>query len=172
MAVFDLVLPGAAALTESENMDGIRVTRWRTYTEFNGDQDRFMSVYFPFTIPLFFGVGPVGTGLRVRLVSVFVTFYVERTIPTGVEVRRIRVYDKYSKIFNSTLVVGNINLHLPEYDNDAAFTRYDSKVLGKNFFELDPPVWVNSSINMEVAVGFNEGGVIRFTGAGVKLATL
>ena len=165
MAVFDLTLPGNAAVA-SEDPD-LSVERAGTYGEFNGGPDVFTLVHFPFTIPLFFGVGPPGTAARMRLSRVFVTFYVVRTVPVDVQVRRIRAYDGYDRLFVSPLVA------IPEYDSDAAFTRYDSLVDGKNSFDITPPPWINKSISVSVAVNFGAGGgVIRFTRAGAKLVIL
>ena len=167
-AVFDFLFPGTAVLPPSEHVPGLSIDRTRTRTEFNGDEGVVIEIYYPFIIPLFFGVGPPSPSERMRLSRVFATFYVERTIPTGVQVVRIRVMDKYNRIFDSTPVVHG-RLNLPEYDGDASFTRYDGLVPNKNWFELDPPPLIDNSINMAITVSFNEGGVINFTGAGVRL---
>jgi hypothetical protein len=175
MAVFSLRLPGNAALLPYENIndvDGsVHFERTRTYANlYGGPLDTAPSispeVYFSFTIPVFFGVG-APPGQRMRLQHVFVTFVVERTLPTGVQVRRIRVKDKYSTIFNSGGGLG-----LPEYDGDASFTRYDDKVPGKNSFELNPAPLIQDSITIAIGVNFNEGGSILFTGAGIRLVIL
>ena len=179
MAVFSLRLPGNAALLPYENINNVdnlvNFERTRTYANlYGGTLDAAPSiapeVYFPFTIPVFFGVG-APPGQRMRLQHVFVTFVVERTLPTGVQVTRIRVKDKYSTIFNSSSRVGG-RLDLPEYDGDASFTRYDDKVPEKNSFELNPAPLIQDSITIAISINFHEGGSILFTGAGIRLVIL
>src|SRR5687767_12722653 len=101
MAVFSLRLPGNAALLPRENIRDVDslvdFERTRTYANlYGGTLDAAPSiapeVYFPFTIPVFFGVD--AAPVRMRLQHVFVTFFVERTLPLGVQVTRIRVKDK------------------------------------------------------------------------------
>jgi hypothetical protein len=168
MPVFNLSVPGYVAVSHQLGPAAFQPgLPSHTDIQFDGQPDVRAFVHFPFTVPVFFGTGPAGTATRMQVSEVFVNFYVLRTVPVStVRVSRISVYDGLSQIFRTPL--GFIDM--PELagappgtgglmePNDRFIT---ATVAGRNFHSFGP-VSVNKSLGAD-------GGVIGFTGAGLKL---
>lgn len=175
MSVFTMTLPGCAATPSGTGGDIFREVYVDSRVEFTGGFDQRTYFHFPFTIPLFFGVGPPGTAARIQASEVYVNFYILTTVSvSAVRVSRISVFDGTNQIFRTPTSF----LDLPEMagvppgagglmEGPDRFA-FDT-VVGRNRHSFGP-VFVSHNLSVAARVDFGaDGGVIGFTGASIKL---
>jgi hypothetical protein len=187
MAVFELAVPGYAAVPDRTGPGIFENVRddlhWSdvhglpspTDIQFLGLPGVVVNFQFPFVVPVFFGTGPPGTGKRMTVSEVFVTFYVHNTIPKStVRLTNISVFDRLKGVFHSA------DLDMPELagqppgsggQQEGPDRFADDTVLERNYHVFTPPRYlVRKSLGVEARVDFGaDGGIVGFTGAGLKL---
>lgn len=189
MALFEISVPGYAAVPErvgvgvTFNVDDVPWTDIRGLPHsqgmrFAGSGAQAMRFYFPLTVPVFVGTGVPGTGQRLHISEVFVTFFVENTIPKStVRVTHIYLHDRRQPLLGfpadppmpelAGAPPGSAGLK----EGPRRFA--DDTVLHRNFHVINPPRAFADGLGVSARVDFGvDGGVIGFTAAGVKLQTL
>jgi hypothetical protein len=173
MAEFILTVPGHVVVPTQggpdrfDNVGGLGWTdqqghRRPTDVRFNGKPDqRPIDFHLPFTTPLFFGTGPLGSGTRMNVVRVFVTFFTDPVV----RVDRIRVMDRLTTLFDSLPLFGALGMTSPTLFRN-------STIFGRNLHDVLPsgaPRAIDKSLGVTVTVNFGSGGIVGFTGAGFLL---
>ena len=172
MAWFDLTVPGYAVVPTQGGPDvflnvfglgwtdqqGLRRTTDALFVGKSGQTA--VDFHFPFTTPIVFGDG--SPPVRMTIHAVFVTFH----MPSGlVSVDRIRVFDRFTLIFDTLPAFGLLGLSSP-----TAFS--NSTILNRNLHGING-LTVSKSIGVTVTVNFGSGvgtgGLVGFTGAGINL---